>query len=339
VLKLSKTPKVFVISAKFPERFDLPELKHSLSREKSTNDVQHSLQLATQQRVRSLLQWIDAQDLAARTEHLRRLETEASEMAASRLAQPLIEQAIPRMLQDPGHRLAITDELLARRVARWPLVNLVHTLLWPLLGFYRVSAAPRTTTGSSLVEEYLTIGNHPLPREIQSTFAALHRSHPQTAQLYRTRKLWEDIPADAAAMQLQTALAAALDRQRATALDRSTGRNVLFAPIRWLLTIGAVLWFPFVQPLLEIVLANGSWPMSRQALLVAVQLLGATYMLKSAGFLVIWFVFLWLVLRRSSARRVNKLLSRSTDNVLATATITWLQDLLDPIRQAGEQCN
>jgi GTPase Era involved in 16S rRNA processing len=348
VLKLPSAPRVFLISAIHPDRFELPELREKLAREKSSQDVNRSLQLAAHQQERSLLTWLDSQNLPARAQRLARLETEAQELTASRLAEPLMDDVIPQILDDSGHRLAMTDEILARRMSRWPLVNLVHTLLSPLLGIYRASAAPGAITASSLVETHLRETHPAISDSIQATFATLHRSHPMVADLYRTRKLWEQIPADAAANALSHSLSAAVTRQRAQALDRLAGHGLVFAPIRWLLTIGALLWFPFIQPALEVFLQQGLVGLTTGTALFIVQLLSAAYLLRSAGFLLIWFLFLWAYLRWDTGRRVARLLSRSRRAAarnndpslnLATTTLTWLDDLLDPIRQAREQTN
>jgi hypothetical protein len=113
---------------------------------------------------------------------------------------------------------------------------------------------------------------------------------------------------------------------------------------RWVLTIGALLWFPIVQPVLEIFLTDGWAAITGKAALLIVQLLGAAYLLKSAGFLAIWFLVLWLALRWNTQRRVQRLLRgwRSAGENdptlnLASATVSWMDDLLDPIRQARER--
>jgi hypothetical protein len=76
-----------------------------------------------------------------------------------------------------------------------------------------------------------------------------------------------------------------------------------------------------------------------------VQLLSAAYLLKSAGFLAIWFLFLWLVLRWDTHRKVARLLMRwrtlgdghdATMNTSAAA-LRWVDELLDPIRTARER--
>ena len=319
-------------------------MREKLASEKPPEDVARSMKLASNQRQRSILGWLDEQKLPDRAERLRRLEKEAQELTALRLAQPLMDETIPAILDDPGHRLAMTDDVLTRRMARWPLVNLVHTLLSPLLGAYRVSAAPGAITASAMVNSHLHDASRSISSAIQATFASLHQSHPMVAELYRDRKLWEQMSADAAEHELAGALSGAVEHQREAALDNLAGRGAIFAPVRWLLTIGALLWFPFVQPVLEILLQKGPEPIMKQTALLAVQLLGATYLLRSAGFLIIWFLVLWLYLRWDTSRRVGRLLARwrragTTDASLnlATTTLVWVDDLIDPISEAREQ--
>ncbi|HEX8521471.1 MAG TPA: hypothetical protein VF669_04385 [Tepidisphaeraceae bacterium] len=343
LLKLDRDPEIFLISALQPAGYELPRLADKLGRERSTDDVHQSVQLASRQQERSLLGWLDNQKLPERAKMLHRLLDEAQALVAARIAEPIVDQTIQRILSDPGHRLAITDEVLARRIARWPLVNLVHTLLSPLLGVYRVSAAPGAISPSSLVRTYLR-DSRSISDQIQSTFSMLHRSHPLVAELYRHRKLWEQPQADAAEEQLAAQLADAVERQRGQALDILVRRRAFLAPVRWLLTIGALLWFPFVQPVLEIFLQKGAFPVARDAALLIVQLLSAAYMLRSAGFLAIWFLVLWLYVRWNTSRRVTRLLTnwRTTGGAdanvnLTTTTLQWTDELLDPIRQSHER--
>jgi hypothetical protein len=342
VLKLPAVPQVYLISAIQPAQYELPALGQRLSRQRTQQDVTRSVQLASRQRDRSVLSWVQEQGLPERAQLLERLQAHAEELMAATLAQPLVDEVIPGILDDPGHRLALTEQVMNARVSRWPLVNLVHTLLSPILGFYRVSAAPGATSTSSLIDTHLRLDNRSISAAIQTTFASLHRTHPQVADLYRARKLWEDLPADAASLQLRSSLAGALATQRETALEKLSGRGALLAPWRWLLTIGALLWFPFIQPILEVVLQDGIIQMNREALLLIVRIFSAAYLLKAAGFLIVWFIFLWAYLRWDTGRRVSRNLARwrnasdgSTN--LATAALAWVDELLDPIRQARDR--
>src|SRR5262249_30179301 len=153
--------------------------------------------------------------------------------------------------------------------------------------------------------------------------------------LYRQRRLWEEVPAASAADDLRETLATVLRRQHSAATERfAVCRNPLRGAMRWLLTIGAIVWFPIVQPVLELALNDSLAHTARGALLLAVQLLGATYLLKSAGFLGIWFVFLWLILRWDTQRRVAKMLTRWQEVGDDTDTAETTDESLNPAAAA-----
>ncbi|HEV2295527.1 MAG TPA: GTPase domain-containing protein [Tepidisphaeraceae bacterium] len=342
-LSMSPPPTVHMISAIHPERYDLPTLRELLAQQKSTEIVRQSLDLAGRQRTRSLLSWLDAQNLPARADRLKRLQEEAEELTASRLGVPIIEDALPRLLDDPAHRLALVDEVMSRRVARWPLVNVLHALFAPLTAMWRRNATiAAQPAAESLVQLYLDAGDRPLSVRVQTTFAMLHQSHPAVAALYRHRRLWDDMAADEVSADLRAALSSALQRQREAALQQLAGGHGVIRPFfRVLLTVGAVLWFPIIQPLLEAMLQSGAARTTQELLLLGVQLLGTTYLLKNAMFLLIWFAVLWLLIRWDTQRRVNRLLLRwrGTDANdpsvnLATATLEWIDGLIEPIRTA-----
>ncbi|HYO09787.1 MAG TPA: GTPase domain-containing protein [Tepidisphaeraceae bacterium] len=336
-------PKVYLLSATRPDLFDFAALKEKLSQQKTAGAVKQSIELAGKQRDRSMLAWLESQRLPERVQRVRRLEAEAQELTTARLAAPLFERAVPGIVDDPAHRAAIVDEVMTARVARWPIVNVIHTLLSPLTALWRtnVGAAP---SPEALVLARTEADGRTLSAAIQATFSLLQQTHPMAGNLYRQQKLWEAMPADAAASDLRRHLVAALDGQRAEAVRLIARRGVIAPIFRWLLTVGALLWFPLVQPVLEVVLRDTYVQTTRQALLLAVQLLGATYLLKSAGFLAIWFLFLWLILRWDTQRRVTRLLARwratdGEDNALnlPAAVMAWVDELLDPIHVAGQR--
>ena len=337
-------PKVFLISAVRPDDFDLPSLRHNLSQQKSAGDVKQSIQLAGKQRERSMLSWLDEQRLPERVQRLARLQRDAEELTSARLGVPILESVVPRLLEDPQHRAALIDEVMSARVARWPIVNVIHTLLLPLTSLWRqnVGAAPSPET---LVEISLNVQGRPVSQAVQSTFALLQQTHPLVSPLYRGQRLWDAAPADAATLHLQDALVRSLQLQRSEAVRRLARPGIIAPLFRWLLTIGAVLWFPIVQPVLEVILRDGYISSIRGAIVLAVQLLSAAYLLKSAGFLAIWFLFLWLVLRWDTQRKVTRLLSRwrtlgdAQDVTMNTsaAALRWTDELLDPIRTARER--
>ena len=336
-------PTVHMISAIHPQRYDLPQMRELLARQKSTEIVRQSLDLAGRQRTRSLLSWLDAQNLPARADRLKRLQEEAEELTASRLGVPIIEGALPRLLDDPAHRLSLTDEVMSRRVGRWPIVNVLHALLAPLTAFWRRNAgASAAPAAESLVHTYLDAGERPLNVRVQTTFALLNQSHPAVAALYRERRLWDDLAASEVSADLRGTLAAALERQREAALQQlAGGGGIIGGFFRTLLTVGALLWFPIVQPILEASLQTGFTRTTRELLLLIVQVMGTTYLLKNAVFLLIWYLVLWTLIRWNTQRRVNRLLarwraadSRDPSVNLATATIEWIDGLVEPVRSA-----
>src|SRR5687768_10119698 len=137
-------PDVFVVSATHPSAFDLPALRQKLAQQKSAETVKQSVLLAGRQRERSVMSWIDDQRLPERVQRVVRLQREAEELTASRLGVPLLETVVPRLLDDPQHKAAIIDEVMSARVARWPVVNVLHTLLSPITTLWRrnVGTAP-----------------------------------------------------------------------------------------------------------------------------------------------------------------------------------------------------
>jgi hypothetical protein len=167
-------------------------------------------------------------------------------------------------------------------------------------------------------------------------------------ELYANRKLWDDFPAEAAAAESARSLSSVLARQREVAMktivpaDRGLA-NVIAAPFRWLLTIGALLWFPLVQPILERILVGSLRPTIHDIAVVIVPLLGSSYLLHSAAFLVIWFIALWMILRWDTHRRVNRLIQRwatgpaDGDESLNGACLRWLDELLESLRMHVER--
>ena len=345
-LGASFTPIVFVVSANRPDEFDFPDLRQRLAQQKPAATVKQSIELAGRQRQRSMLAWLDAQRLPERVARMQRLQREAEELAAARLSVPLLETVIPRVLADPAHRAAMVDQAMDARVAHWPIVNVLHTLLSPLTSLWRrnVGAAP---TAEALIDSYASIGGRSVPAAVAATFALLQQTHPMIGPLYGQRRMWDDATATTAAGELRQTLADLLRHQRDHMTRRFARAGVVMPLFRWLLTIGAVLWFPIVQPVLELMLRDTMAQTLRGGLLLAVQLLGATYLLKSAAFLLIWFLFLWLLLRWDTQRRVTRMLSRwqsvDADDETATAlsapaaALAWVDELLDPICAARER--
>ena len=130
------------------------------------------------------------------------------------------------------------------------------------------------------------------------------------------KRLWADMPPETAAGELRRTLAATVERQRTTAVQRLAGRGGVVAPVfRWALTIGALLWFPLVQPILEGMLSlpdlgRDLWTDGRKLAALIVGVLSGAALLRNVTFLIIWFAVIWVWLRWGTQRRVGRLLSR-----------------------------
>lgn len=345
-LKLPSPPRVWMISAIHPDRWDLPALREQLGRQKSTEVVVQSRQLAVRRRGESLLEWFDGLRLPEQSERLERLQRQAEEELTQRVGTPLIEGAIPRMMEDRALRWALADEVMGRRVGRWPIVNIFHVLLDPLFSGLR-GRLPygqhwRFEGARELVARHLGGPGLSVPSAVQTAFAQLQQASPQMSVLYRERRMWEPMPAELAAGELQHNLSTAVEHQRETVLTRLSGRR---GPIGWLvrvlLTVGALIWFPIAQPILEAYLAEGT--VTNLTLLI-VQVFGVTYLLKNVGFLAVWYVLIWLALRWRTRQQVERWLDRwkSADPLNPELSLTgqvleWMGGLLDPIRNTRER--
>ncbi|HSV12638.1 MAG TPA: hypothetical protein VLI90_00150 [Tepidisphaeraceae bacterium] len=351
LLHIDPPPRVWMLSAVRPDQYDLPGLRAMLAQQKSTDLVRQSQSLASRRQNQLIVAWLDAQDLAGRADRLARLQQSAEELVATRIGVPLLEQSLPALADDPASRLALTDEVLAARVARWPIVNLIQTVLTPVLAIVRRNVgATRTASlpdAEALVEAHLQLRGKPLAALVGSTFAQLQQSNPSISELYRARKLWDAMTADATAAQLRAGLTDTVARQRDAVRQRLLGKgglmSAIFAPIRWLLTIGALLWFPFLQPITEKFLTEDLRHSAHDIILMAVRIFSVNELLANLTFLGMWYFVLWVILRWDTQRRVARLANRwksdSSDLSLAAQTLRWLDDLLAPIRSMREQAD
>jgi hypothetical protein len=270
-------------------------------------------------------------------------------MINDRIGGPLLEKCIPAMLDDPAHRLAVLDDCLKARCARWPFVTIIQGLAAPLTGMFRRRLPleqQRSLEGPELLAEaYLRPNGQDLSQTIQTTFAQLQQSQPMVSSLYRNRKLWESRQADLAAADLQRNIAETITRQRAVITKRVAGRSRFPGSlIRWLLTIGALLWFPIVQPILEAVLQPAPAATIRAIALEVVRALSVTFLLNTLTFIILWFDIMWLIVRWDTTRRVARQLQRckisdSMDPGLSMPgqTLEWLTRQLEPIQSAKER--
>jgi len=336
---------VAVVSARHVDDFDLPPLRATLSQHKSAERVAQATQAANLQRDRTLLTWIDAQNLTEKIARLARLETEATELLTRRVVGPVLERTLPALADDSSFQMGLVESVATARVRAWPLVGIVHLLVTPLMSLVRMNASPslRASVGGTdaLVAAHLPRDLQSLPETLQSSFAHLHQSHTELSALYGSEKLWETRPAEMAVATLQMQLAAKLDQERTQLRDRLGRTSCLFAPLRWLLTVGAIFWFALGQPITEVLLKIGADETWATLPLLLVQLLSVTALLKNLVFLLVWLLLIALAIRWSAQRRVARLVSKSVrddpSQGLARVVLDWLENLVQPIVGKREQ--
>jgi 50S ribosome-binding GTPase len=342
VLQMDAPPRVHLISAIQPKTLDLPQLRARLSRQKEEPAVAQSRSLAGRRQDRSLLSWLDDQHLPRRLERLDRLLDTAQELTAERVGVPIFDRALPAMIADSAYRSAVTEPAVTARLARWPIVGALNSVLSPVLSLAQRGAS-KTGIATPAIDPWLSEAGADLPTLISTTFAQLHQTNPAIGELYAQQRLWEHAPSQYAAAKLRTRLSETIARQRDAAIAPPR-LNWLGAPIRWLLTIGAVLWFPLVQPILEALLQPGVTARTLNVALLAVKLLSVAHLLMSLAFLALYFLTLWMLLRYGVVQSLSRLTQRwarddaaQRDLSCAGAAMDWIDDLFDPIRDAHRQ--
>jgi hypothetical protein len=352
VLDLPSPPQVWAVAAKEPEHFDLPQLRQVLGQQKSSAEVLAARAQARLRQKISVLRWLDEQDLPGRTARLQRLETECDDLISQRLGEPLLEGMLPRILEDAEYRRAMTEDCMTRRVAHWPIVNILHPLLTAIARIFSCGNDSKThlltlPTPQTVIDEQLakTIGDRPLSDALQTTFALLQQRHPMLSDLYHDQKLWEATPAQLSADTLRRSLITTVDHQRQAACQPTDRSGSLLSAWRGLLTVGALIWFPFVQPILEVFMSKP--PAGQQGGpsigLLLVRTLSITNLLSTITFFAIYYSVLWLILRWDTQRRIAKQFTRwqradgDADQNLAARVVDWLDQLVQPIRRVRQE--
>ncbi len=337
-LELPAKPRVYLVSAHRPDQFDLPELRQTLGIDRSEDQVTGDHGRAMARRRASVVAWLGEQRLDERAAEAKRLLDETADLLAERAGAPVLETALPRLAEDAGHRMAVAEPAAAARVRAWPLVGWIDLAAAPLVALVRRNLMPATTEAASL-DEHLAHAGESTAGNVRATFASLRASHPQVADLYADRHLWESPAAEAAATDLRRRLTRSLDRQRDHIADKLRP-TIWLAPIRWLLTVGVVLWFAILQPLLAVAVPEGDAWSWTEALQDAVLLLNATTILSSLGFALVWLLLVWIAVRlrayRLVAKHRTKLLRGDAADVEASPAaqvIAWMDDLLGPLHR------
>ncbi len=325
VLELDDPPRVFAISALQPRAFDLPELRRCLLQVRSQQTVMRAIELADRRQAATVLQWVRERQLPQLADRADRLVEQADELVQARLVPVVTERAMIPLVEDPARRLELADASLSQRVRAWPLVNILHATLWPVLALIRANVARSAPAADDSTA---------LEPVIQGVFGQLYQAQPIIGSLYARQRLWEPMAASQAAGRLQEALGRSTRAHHQRLAGRAGRTSMLLAPVRWLLTIGALIWFPLAQPLLAALLPGESWPGVGAIALLLVNVISVGFLLQSAAFLLLWYGGLWLLLRWHTQRRVERALAvRSPRDEADPAAVVadWLDDLLAPL--------
>jgi hypothetical protein len=286
------------------------------------------------------VRWLEDQRLDQRLARANRTIQNARLLADDKLLTPIRDRIEPALLDDPVLKSDIMERASRRRIARWPIVNVMDVLLAPITSVFRRNLLGLTSTKQS-VRAIVAELTPPLEANLRAVFADVRRRDPSIVDTYGDSAPWNDRESELAVESLTGRLAGAMEKRKAYVVDTAgAGHGGATAPIRWLLTLGAAVWFPIVQPVLEIVLnPNSTWTgLTRETIWHIVRLLGSTYLLQSVGFLAVYFVLLWAMLRYLTGRRCEKLL-RSADTSLngdAASSIEreaerWVEQLFEPL--------
>lgn len=340
-LELPAPPEVMVVSSTRPGQFDLPRLREKLGVERTTEQVSEDRGRATKRRTLSVAKWVEQQDLSGRVAAAKRLLDEAGDALADRVGTPILEQALPRLADDAGHRMALAEPAAQARCRAWPIVGWIDMALAPIVSLVRRNLSPATTEAAAL-EAHLNDAGQSTAKNVRGVFAQLHGTYPTIAEAYELRRLWETPESEAAASNLRRRLDSALRVQRQQVADRLRPSR-WGAPIRWLLTVGVVIWFVLIQPLLVIFLPEREWSWIELAQ-EAVALLSAQALLASVGIVIVYLIVLWAAIRLKAYRQVatwrRRLAREDASDVEASPaaqTLLWMEDLLAPLQRRHDQ--
>lgn len=325
---MAQSPRVYAIDNRDASSFDLTDLSEQVLAVRSVQAVARSRDLARQQQAKTLGGWLAAQKIDVELAATERLLETAESVCDTRLTEPLTDQLSLRLANDSSIRAGVMEPAVRSRLSYWPIVNVIDAVIGPVVSVMR-SGGPAPTAA---------LAGRDLAQHVRGAFAELAQRDPRVYRLYEHRKLWESQPAEISAATLQQRVDAAIAKQALQLQARASKPSLLTRLIAPVVTLGTALWFPIVQPILQIVLEEDITSMTRESLLLIVKLLSATALVQSVAFLAIYFVALWMWLRWLAYRRVDRALRRASDaDHPAAVVLTWTNELLQPIRARAER--
>jgi GTPase Era involved in 16S rRNA processing len=324
LLNLPSLPTVHLISAKQPDRFDLPALRETLSRDRSSREVRNAIDLAGERRSQSIADWLDEQRLDERAQAASDRLDLARRIADELLTEPILARVNPVLRSDTSIRFSTADHAARARLARWPLVRAIDLCAQPIFSLFR-SNRGHGNDRAAVAEAIARLDADPstlaarADARLQSLLPTpVDASHPISSNTTEKTSPTNPRALLAAPFQepLDRLLARTLDRRRERVVERlGRGHGAWLMPVRWLLTIGAALWFAIVQPLSSAVLTTLNPSLDLATLREVVGLLSGEHLLQGLIFAMLWIVMIWIMLRYNSHRWANALLDRIDHNL------------------------
>lgn len=319
LLNLPSLPTVHLISAKQPDRFDLPAVRNMLSCDRSSRDVRNAIDLAGERRSQSIADWLDEQRLDERAQAASERLKLARRIADELLTEPILARVNPVLRSDASIRFSTADQAARARIARWPLVRAIDLCAQPIFSLFR-SNRGHGNDRAAVAEAIARLDADPstladrADARLQSLMPTpVDSSHPISSNTTEKTSTTKSRASLAAPLHepLDRLLARALDRRRERVVERlGRGHGAWLMPVRWFLTIGAALWFAIVQPLLSAVLTSLNPALDLATLREVVGLLSGEHLLQGLIFAMLWLVLIWVMLRYDSHRWASALLDR-----------------------------
>ena len=145
--------------------------------------------------------------------------------AKTSCSMPINGRVLPRLAEDAMLRGEIVDAAARRRIARWPIVNVIDVLLGPIDVAVSPAAWRALTSTRANVRAIVGELTPPLDANVRSLFADLRRRDPSIADAYDTPPPWDDIASESSAAELAARLADAMDDAQASTSPIEIGRG------------------------------------------------------------------------------------------------------------------
>lgn len=327
--QITDRPVVYAVTNTDPQAFDFQKLAQKILFQRTRDQLTRDRESAVRRQRQSVARWLVQAGIEDKLLYAKRLYNYAGQLLVSRVVEPLVDQVTDRLTQDPGLQAHLIEPAVAARLGYWPIVTMIQATLGPVLSLAR-SVRPAELTQ--------TLAGRDVASYLRGIFSELVRSDPIVLTLYEHAKLWEHEPSEQAASRLQQSLDRAIQKHQKGLLKKFNRPGFLTRLVAPVLTIGVAVWFPILQPVLQILLQDSVSGLTRETLLTIVQLLSVSYLLQSLGFLAIYFLVLWMWLRWRTTRRIQRYLRQTTESDHPAAVILEWQDwLLEPIRRYVEQ--